>query len=77
MFASLNRALDESRPFENLHMLRDAVERNREAAGQTPDVDVAACEHREDRAAGRIGNSTIDSVQGLRSGGGCPSTIVE
>ena len=63
MFTSLNRTLDEARPLEHLDMLRDPVERHREAVREAADGDVAAGEDGQDRATRRIRERAVDLVE--------------
>src|SRR5437660_8177831 len=63
MLAADHRALDQSGPLENLDVFGDAVERNRELAGDFAHVDLAAGKHGQDGPARRIGDCTVDVVE--------------
>ena len=77
MLPALDRALHQSGPLQNLHVLGDPVERNGEPFRQPPDVDLSLRQDTQDRATGRICNSAIDLVQHRLhwSAGGFRSTI--
>ena len=63
VLAPADRAFEECRPFEDLHVLGHAVERHREPIGERADVYLTAREHRKNLAPRRIRDCAVHLVQ--------------
>ena len=63
VLAPADRAFEERRLFEDLHVLGYAIERHREPAGERADVYLTAREHRKNRAPRRIRDCAVHPVQ--------------
>ena len=63
VLAPADRAFEERRPFEDLHVLGHAVQRHREAIGERADVYLTAREHRKNLAPRRIRDCAVHLAQ--------------
>src|SRR5207244_13254157 len=66
VLAPANAAAHQAGPLQHLHVLRDPVERDGEAAREAADVELAPRQDPEDGPAGRVGDGRVDPAQSGR-----------